>query len=704
MTASTDLAGNPLLASTGLPRFDLIKPEHVIPAVRHCLANAEQQLTELEANIAPSWAGCFEKLEAIDRPFEYAWEPVTHLFGVMNSDALREAYETVLDEVVKFGLRASQSKPIYEACLGIRDGAEWRKLNAAQQRIVTKRIQSAELSGIGLAGPQLERFNAIVQELSQIKTKFSNNVLDATKAFELIVENKADVAGLPGSSLSMAAQSYNAAKPDSGVTATADAGPWRFTLDIPSFNPFMQHCRNRDLRETMYRAFITRASSGEFDNSDLINRILRLRHEKATLLGFSSYADLSLASKMAPSIAAVETMFETLRSASWDSAQREFAEIQQLAAASGQSEPLLHWDAAFWAERLREQRFDYTDEQLRPYFPLERVLDGMFALVEKVFGIRVRAKSGVPVWHDDVRYFEIFNESDQLIAGFYLDPFCRPETKRPGAWMSNCLNRRRLRSSNNAGAGIQIPVAHLVCNSTPPVDDKPSLMTFREVETLFHEFGHGLQHMLTTIDEADAAGINGVEWDAVELPSQFMENWCYHRSTLLGIAKHYKTGETLPDELFEKLTASRTFRAASMMLRQLTFGMTDMRLHGGYIPPEPGQSGETVLDIQRQVAQRTSILQPLPEDRMLCTFSHIFAGGYSAGYYSYKWAEVLSADAWGAFEEAGLDNEAAIAATGRRFRDTVLALGGSQHPMEVFRAFRGRDPNPLALLQQNGLA
>ncbi len=691
------LCDNPLLMTDGLPRIDLIKPEHVVPAVTHCLARAEQQLTELEANVQPTWAGCFAKLEVIDQPFEYAWEPVTHLFGAMSSDDLRAAYEAVLDDVVKFGLRVSQSQPLYQACLGIRDGAEWAKLNAARRRIVTKRIQSAELAGIGLQGEPRERFNAIISELSQIKTKYSNNVLDATKAFELIVTDAADVQGLPASLLAMAAQSYSGSKKDEAA-ATPESGPWRFTLDNPSFTPFLQHCRRRELRETMYRAFVTKASSGEFDNTELMHSILRLRNEKANLLGFKTYADLSLASKMAPSVAAVEAMFETLRTASWDGAVRDFDEVKALATKSGQTEPVLHWDVGFWAERVREQRFDFTDEQLRPYFPLERALDGMFSLVKNIFGLQVVAKTDVPVWHADVRYFDVSNEAGEPIAGFYLDPYCRPESKRPGAWMSNCLGRRRI------DGRLQLPVAHLVCNSTPPVGDQPSLMTFRELETLFHEFGHGLQHMLTVIDDADAAGINGVEWDAVELPSQFMENWCYHRPTLLGIAKHFETGETLPDELFEKLTAARNFRAASMMLRQLTFGMTDMQLHSGFVPPQPGQPGETVIDVQRRVAQVTSILQPLPEDRSLCTFSHIFAGGYSAGYYSYKWAEVLSADAWGAFEEAGLDDEAAMASVGRRFRDTVLALGGSQHPMDVFRAFRGREPDPMSLLKQSGLA
>lgn len=696
-TASSpaDLRDNPLTWTLGLPRFDLIRAEHIVPAVRQLLADADRALTDLEASIEPTWDGSFAKLEAIDRPFEYGWEPVTQLFGVMNSDPLREAYETVLSEVVQFGLRASQSRPIYEASLKIRDGEEWPKLNPARQRIVTKRIQSAELAGIGLEGEKRDRFNAIVQELSQIKTKFSNNVLDATKAFELVLTDADDVAGLPPSALAMAAQSYNSAKQKAGAeAATAEAGPWRFTLDAPSLVPFLEHCRKRELRESMYRAYVSRASSGEFDNLPLINSILKLRQEKAELLGFKSFAELSLATKMAPSVEAVQSMFDTLRKASWEAGVKDFEELKQLAAQSGQTAPVMNWDVGFWAERLREQRFNFTDEELRPYFPLEPVLDGMFALVKRIFGIQVRAKSDVPVWHVDVRFFEVLNEAGVVIAAFYLDPYCRPETKRPGAWMGTCLNRRRVNGE------LQIPIAHLVCNSTPPVGDKPSLMTFGEVETLFHEFGHGLQHMLTVIDDSDAAGINGVEWDAVELPSQFMENWCYHKPTLLGIARHYETGEALPDDLFDKLTAARTFRAGSMMLRQLTFGMIDMRLHHGF----QVDGKQSVFDVQREVSQLTSVLPPLPEDRSLCTFSHIFAGGYAAGYYSYKWAEVLSADAFAAFEDAGLDNPDAMAQVGRRFRDTVLSLGGSQHPMDVFRQFRGREPDPQALLRHNGLA
>jgi oligopeptidase A len=707
--ATADLTDNPLLCAEGLPKFDQIKPEHVVPAVKKLLADAEQALSALEESIEPTWDACFAKLEEIDRPFEYAWGPVSHLFGVKNSPELREAYESVLDDVVQLGLRASQSRPIYEACVAIRNGSDWETLSPTRQRIVEKKIQSAELSGIGLEGAQQERFNEIAQELSQLSTTFSNNVLDATKLFELVLTEQTDVDGLPESALAMAAQSFNQKQservaeagddPESVDEATPESGPWRFTLDGPSFLPFMQHCRRSELREQLYRAFLTRASEGDFNNEQNINRILALRQEKSELLGFSNFAEMSLAKKMAPSVAAVEEMFETLRSASWDAAAADIEEIRELAKSEGEADDLKHWDVAFWAERLREKKFDYTDEELRPYFPLEKALAGMFDLVERIFGIKVQQSETAPVWHEDVRYFEVLDSDGSNIAAFYLDPYSRPENKRGGAWMDDCLGRKLI------GSSVQLPVAHLVCNSTPPVGDKPSLMTFREVETLFHEFGHGLQHMLTTIDEADAAGISGVEWDAVELPSQFMENWCYHKPTVASISGHYETGEPLPDELFEKLKASRTFRAGSMMLRQLTFGMTDMLLHGGFEPPQEGDnSGETVFDVQRKVIEKTSVLPMLQEDRMLCAFSHIFSGGYAAGYYSYKWAEVLSADAFSAFEEAGLDDEEAVAKVGRRFRDTVLALGGSRHPMDIFSEFRGREPDPAPLLRHSGLA
>ena len=684
---------NPLAGRGGLPRFDQIEPRHVVPGVHELLAGARQRLEEIEATASPSWAGVIEPLETLDIAFEYGWSPISHLLGVRNSPELRDAYETVLNEVVEFRLRLSQSGRIFGVLAELRDGEQWDQLDSAQQRIIERRLLDAELAGIGLDGEDRERFNEIERELSQLNTDFSNHVLDATKAWSLVLRNKADVDGLPASLLQLAAQNFNQTA-DDGEPGTAENGPWRISLDQPCYGPFMEHCRSRALREQLYRAWIGRAADGDLDNAPLIHRILKLRQEKAGLLGFDNYAQLSLARKMARDVEAVESMFERLLTHAWSAAEQDLKDLEELSRRNGQFEPLAHWDVAFWAERQREQRFDYADEDVRPYFSLERVLDGLFRLAQRLFGVTVTPTDGeAPVWHEDVRFFHVCDGNGRRVASFYLDPYSRPENKRGGAWMDVCLGRCRI---DNA---IRLPVAHLVCNQTPPVGDRPSLMTFREVETLFHEFGHGLQHMLTTVDYADAAGIGGVEWDAVELPSQFMENWCYHRPTLLGITAHFETGAAMPDELFEKILRARTYRAGSLMLRQLQFGMTDMKLHTEY----DAESGESAFDVHRRVAQATSLMPPLPENHSLCAFQHIFAGGYAAGYYSYKWAEVLSADAFGAFEEAGLDDDDAVADMGRRFRDTVLAMGGSRHPMEVFRAFRGRDPDTTALLRHNGL-
>ena len=695
MDQQSSLSDNPLLVLEGLPRFDRIEPQHIQPAVKALLEQSEAGLKKIEAEAQPSWEGLMQPLEELDYPWERSWGSVGHLLGVKNTPEIREAYESVLPDIVAFSLSARQSKPIYEALVALRDSENWNSLNDAQRRIIEKRILSAELAGIGLSGEQLTRFNEIARELSSLSTKFANNVLDATKAFTLIITSADDVAGFPDSLKQLAAQSYNSwdeKKPE--VEATPEEGPWRISLDFPCFGPFMQHCRNRELREKVYRAFITRASEGEINNEPLIPEILKLRKEKAHLLGYANFAEVSLAEKMAPSIDAVLEMEERLRTASFENGQQDLKDLQEFASAQGETEPIIQWDFAFWSERLREQRFSYTDEELRPYFSLEKVLDGLFQLVNRIFGITVtQVTDDIPVWNKDVRYFNIANESGETIAGFYLDPYARPADKRGGAWMDDCLGRKIVNGT------VQLPVAHLVCNSTPPVGSKPSLMTFREVETLFHEFGHGLQHMLTTINEADAAGINGVEWDAVELASQFMENWCYHKPTLLGMAKQFETGETLPDELFEKIKAARNFQAGTQMLRQIQFGVVDLKLHSEFDP----DGNESVFDVQREISQSTSVLPMLPEDRFLCSFQHIFAGGYAAGYFSYKWAEVLSADAFSAFEEAGLDDEQAVEATGRRFRDTILAMGGSRHPMDLFKEFRGREPSPEPLLRHTGL-
>jgi oligopeptidase A len=463
----------------------------------------------------------------------------------------------------------------------------------------------------------------------------------------------------------------------------------------------MQHSTRRDLREKLYKAFISRAAGGDLDNNPLIERILELRQEFAGLLGFNNFAELSLASKMAPNVEAVEALLEQLRRVSYDAAVQDLAALKAFALSKGakEAEELKHWDIGFWAERQREEKFAFTAEELRPYFPLPQVLDGLFGLVKRLFGVNVTPADGqAPVWHEDVRYFQIADETGAPIAYFYLDSYSRPAEKRGGAWMDVCINRGKI--VENGVTSIRLPVAYLICNQTPPIDGQPSLMTFNDVETLFHEFGHGLHHMLTKVDYTGAAGINNVEWDAVELPSQFMENWCYERPTLFGMAKHYQTGEPLPEHYYQKLIAARNYMSGSGMLRQLHFSSVDLELHSRY---RPGGK-ETPADVRQRIAKNTTVLPPLPEDAFLCAFGHIFGGGYAAGYYSYKWAEVLSADAFAAFEEAGLEDEEAIKVTGRRYRDTVLALGGSKHPMEVFKTFRGREPSTSPLLRHNGLA
>src|SRR5262245_8887203 len=662
--------------------------------MRALLADLGAELDRLEASAAPAWDAVVEPITRMTDRLALAWGTVGHLMGVRNSDALRTAHETVQPEVVAFSIRLGQSKPIYRALKEIEAGDAWAALDGTQRRIVTSLVRDAELSGVGLEGTAQERFTAIQTELAEVATRFSNNVLDATKAWALELRSPDEIDGLPRSLLELAAQ---AARQAGDESATADGGPWRITLDAPSYMPFMQYARRRYLRERLYRAFVTRASSGAHDNTPLLDRILRLRREQASLLGFASYAEMSLHSKMAPDVAAVERLLGELREASWDAAVRDLDDLRALARESGapEADDFKNWDAAFWAERLRERRYAYSDEALRPYFPLPRVLDGLFALAERLFGVRVRAADGeAPVWHPDVRFFRVEDASGSPVAAFYLDPYSRPAEKRGGAWMDEVVGR---------GPG-RLPIAHLVCNQIPPVGDRPSCMTFDEVNTLFHEFGHGLQHMLTAVERPLAAGIRNVEWDAVELPSQFMENWCYHRATLLGLSRHVDTEEPLPDELFEKLLAARTFRAGSDILRQLYFAFLDLELHQHWRPQSGESDGESVFDMQRRVAARTTVLPPLSEDRFLCSFTHVFSGGYAAGYYSYKWAEVLSADAFSAFEEAGLEDPPAVAATGRRFRDTVLALGGSRHPMEVFKAFRGREPSTAALLRQAGLA
>ncbi|MDG2335686.1 MAG: M3 family metallopeptidase [Myxococcota bacterium] len=688
---------NPLLSPTGLPRFSAIEPAHVEPAMRSLIAELRETLAELEAGLEPTWAGVVVPLESLGDRLGRAWGVVGHLMGVCNSDELRAAYEKVQPEVVRFALDQGQSRPVYSALKALRSGEGWSDLEEAQHRIVDSLLRDAEHSGVGLAGPERERFNAVQEELARLTTDFNNHVLDATRAWSLVLTDQTEMEGTPESLRAMCAET---AREKGYPQATPEAGPWVLGLDAPCLVPFLEHAERRDLRERLYRAYLSRAGTGEFDNTPLIERILALRADEAELLGFASYAELSLSSKMAPGVDAVHELLESLRGASFDAAHADLAELQAFATRPGAGGPekLCLWDIAYWSERLREDRFAYSEEELRPYFPLPRVLEGLFSLSQELFGVKIVAADGeAEVWHPDVRFFRVMDEAGEDLAAFFLDAYSRPGEKRGGAWMDECAGRSRRLA--DPGESIRKPVAYLVCNQAPPISGRPSLMSFGEVTTLFHEFGHGLQHMLTRVEEGMASGIRNVEWDAVELPSQFMENWCYQAGTLSEISGHIETGAPLPEDLFAKLAAARTFRAGSDMLRQLYFSLTDLALHHEY---QPGSEGGAFA-VQRQVAERNAVLPLLPEDRFLCSFGHIFGGGYAAGYYSYKWAEVLSADAFGAFEEAGLEDPQAVKAMGRRFRETVLARGGSQPPMEVFQAFRGREPKVDALLRHSGL-
>lgn len=686
---------NPLLNFDGLPQYDQVLPEHVQPALDVVLAEAEQRLANLEAEAPASYAEFMPLYEAINDQLGRVWGVVGHLLSVRNSDELRQAHEQGQPRVIAFGTKVGQSQPLYQAFLAMKNGAEWQQLSPAQQRIIETELRDFTLSGIGLEGDKRERFNAIRQELSQLQTTFSNRVLDANKAFLLRITDAARLAGIPDRVRSLLAANAVA---DGEDDASAESGPWVFTLDIPCFMPVMQHAEDRDLRAQLHEAYATRASTGDLDNSELIGSILTLRKEYAELLGFATWAERSLSTKMASSVDEVEGLLERLRAASTSSAEADIAAATALAKEAGAAEAddMRAWDMTFWFERLREQRFSISDEELRPYFPLPKVQSGLFALAKRLFDVDVRAANGdAPVWHEDVEFFWLERDG-QPVAGVYLDPYARPAEKRGGAWMNGVQGRSSL-SDGLQVDGRRLPVALLVCNQTPPSAGKPSLMSFREVETLFHEFGHGLQHMLTKVTEGLAAGINKVEWDAVELPSQFMENWCYHKETLMGMSAHVETGAPLPEDLYQKICAARTYNAGGMMLRQLQFGRIDLELHHRW------NGEESVHDVSRRIAEAVLVRAPEAYDRFLCSFAHIFAGGYSAGYYSYKWAEILSADAFAAFEEEGLEDETAVAKLGAHFAETVLGLGGSKPAADVFREFRGRDPSPEPLLRHAGL-
>ncbi|KAL3525532.1 hypothetical protein ACH5RR_013904 [Cinchona calisaya] len=690
------MSDNPLLTDFNFPPFDSIQADHVRPGIGALLNQLEGELEELEKTVEPTWPKLVEPLEKIIDRINVVWGAVNHLKSVKDTSELRSAIQEMQPEKVAFDLKLSQSKPIYNAFKAIQESRDWSSLSDARKRIVETSIRDAVLNGIALEDGKRDQFNKIEKELAKLSQKFEENVLDATKNFEKVITDKNDIEGLPASALGLGAQT---AITKGHQNATAEDGPWVITLDAPSFTAVMQHARNRTLREEVYRAYVTRASRGDLDNTPIIDQILKLRLEKAKLLGYNNYGEVSMATKMATIEKALE-LLEKIQSASWDPAVQDMEDLKQFSKSQRtlEADDLNHWDVGFWSERLRESKYEINEEELRPYFSLPKVMDGLFNLAKMLFGINIEDADGLaPVWNNDVQFYRVNDSSGTAIAYFYFDPYSRPSEKRGGAWMNEVVSRSRVLSRD--GVSPRLPVAHMVCNQMPPVGNKPSLMTFREVETVFHEFGHALQHMLTKQDEGLVAGIRNIEWDAVELPSQFMENWCYHRDTLMSIAKHYETEEGLPEDIYKKLLAARTFHAGSLSLRQLRFATVDLELHTKYVPG----GSESIYDVDRRISERTQVLPPLLDDRFLCSFFHIFAGGYEAGYYSYTWAEVLSADAFSAFEDVGLHDEKAVKETGHRFRETILALGGGKAPLEVFVEFRGREPSPEALLRHSGL-
>ncbi|PIN20266.1 Metalloendopeptidase family - saccharolysin & thimet oligopeptidase [Handroanthus impetiginosus] len=687
---------NPLLQDFIFPPYDAIEAHHVCPAIQSLLMTLENDLVELENTIAPTWPCLVVPLEKIMDKLSVVWGIVNHLSSVKDSPELRAAIEEIQPNKVEFELKLRQSKPIYKAFKAIRDSSNWGNLSDARKRVVDLKLKEAVLYGVSLDDTKRDHFNEIEQELEKLAQKFEENILDATKKFEKVITDKKDTEGLPLTTLAIAAET---AVLKGYEKATADDGPWVITLDSPMYRSVLQHARNRSLREEVYRAYVTRASGGPLNNTPIIERILELRLKKAKLLGYSNYAEVSFETKMA-TIDRAKDLIDKLHNASWSSAVQDLEDLRDFARAQGAEEAndLNQWDINFWSERLRESKYDLNEEELRPYFSLPKVMDGLFNLTKKLFDIDIEPADGIaPVWNKDVDLYKVTDSSGSPMSYFYFDPYSRPSEKRSGAWMDVVVGRSRALSSDITYP--RLPIAHIVCNQTPPTKDKPSLMTIREVEAVFHEFGHALQHMLTKQDEGLVSGSKGIEWDAVEIASQFMENWCYQRDTILGIAKHYETGEVLPEETCLRIISARTFRAGSQLLRQLRYAGIDLELHSSYVPG----GSESIYHIDQKIGKKTHPIPLLPDDRFLCSFSHIFADKYAAGYYSYQWAEVLSADAFSAFEEAGLDNDQSLREMGYKFRETILALGGGKSPNEVFLEFRGHDPTPDAFLRYNGL-
>ncbi len=675
---------NPLLNMTGLPPFSAIKPEHAEPAIEQVVAENRQTVAMLLAEAhCFSWDSLVQPLEALEERLGRVWSPISHMNSVVNSEALRSAYNGCLAKLSDYATEMGQNEALFRAFKQIAEGDEYARLGTAQKKIIDNALRDFRLSGIDLSDEDKARYKEIMQQLSSLNSKFEANVLDATNAWKIQITDEQRLAGLPDSAKAMAKQ----------TAERKEMEGWLFTLEFPSYLPVMMYADDRELRREMYTAYVTRASdegphAGQWDNTAVMEQLLALRHELAQLLGFSNYAERSIATKMAASTEQVLSFLHDLAERALPMAAKELDEVRTYAKKYFGVDTLEAWDITYYSEKLRQHRYAITQEELKPYFPEDRVLSGMFTVVNKLYGIEISEIDGVDVWHEDVRFFEIEDAQGNVRGQFYLDLYARPH-KRGGAWMDDCTTRVRM------AEGVQIPVAYLTCNFSAPIGDEPALFTHDEVLTLFHEFGHGLHHMLTQVDYPSVAGISGVAWDAVELPSQFMENWCWQREALNFIAGHYKTAEMLPEDLFDKMVAAKNFQSAMQMLRQLEFSIFDFRVHLEYDPEKGARIYEILEDVRSQVA----VLQPPSFNRFPHSFGHIFAGGYAAGYYSYKWAEVLSADAFAQFEENGIfDRE-----TGLRFLATVLEQGGAREPMELFVEFRGREPTIDALLRHSGL-
>ncbi|CCN72249.1 oligopeptidase A [Vibrio nigripulchritudo] len=676
---------NPLLTFTDLPPFSEIKPEHVKPAVEQAIAACREKVEEVVANNeAPSWENVCAPLAEVDDKLSRLWSPVSHLNSVKNSNELREAYESCLPLLSEYGTWVGQHKGLYDAYKAIKASDEFASLSQAQKKSITDALRDFDLSGIGLPADQQHRYGEISKRMSELSSQFSNNVLDSTMGWTKHITDEKELVGMPESAMAAAKAAAEGKELDG----------WLLTLDIPSYLPVLTYCDNQALRKEMYEAYVTRASdrgpnAGKWDNTDLIAEQLKLRHEIARLLGFSSFSEKSLATKMAENPQQVLGFLNELAVKAKPQGEREVQELRDFAQQEFGVSELNLWDIAYYSEKQKQHLFQISDEELRPYFPEDKAISGLFEVLKRVFGMTVTEREGVDVWHESVKFYDIVDSSGTLRGSFYLDLYAR-EHKRGGAWMDECRVRR-----TNADGELQTPVAYLVCNFNKPVGDKPALFTHDEVVTLFHETGHGIHHMLTQIDVSAVSGINGVPWDAVELPSQFLENWCWEEEALAFISGHYESGEALPKEMLDKMLAAKNFQSAMFILRQLEFGLFDFTLHTEYDP----DIGARVLETLAQVKEKVAVLPSLEWNRFSHSFSHIFAGGYSAGYYSYLWAEVLSSDAYSRFEEDGIFNEE----TGRSFLNNILEMGGSEEPMELFKRFRGREPEIDALLRHSGI-